>query len=169
MQAYERLVAWQRSHDVVLLVYRASAGWPATERYGLVSQARRAAASIPTNIAEGAAKRGSAEFRRFLDIANGSLAELSYLLRLARDLGYLSAEEWDEIEKVRDEAGRLTWHLYRSLTPKASPVPPVPPASPASPAPPAPPFTPAAAPAPRTAPPSPPAGASIARAACRPA
>ena len=76
----------------------------------------RAAYSAAANIAEGAAKRGSAEFRRFLDISLDSLSELSYILLLARDLTYLKAEEWGEIEALRDHAGRLTWGLYRSVS-----------------------------------------------------
>jgi four helix bundle protein len=80
--------------------------------YGLTSQARKAAYSAAANIAEGSAKRGAAEFRRFLDMSLGSLSELSYILLLARDLDYLKSEEWGEIEALRDHAGRLTWGLY---------------------------------------------------------
>jgi four helix bundle protein len=90
--------------------------WPSRERYGLVAQARRSAYSGAANIAEGSAKRGSKEFCRFLNISLGSISELSYILLLARDLGYLRGEEWGEIEALRDHAGRLTWGLYRSLT-----------------------------------------------------
>jgi four helix bundle protein len=120
MTPFERLEAWQLCHSLVLAVYRLTANWPPTERYGLVSQVRRAAISIPTNVAEGAAKRGSREFRRFLDISLGSLSELTYLLRLARDLGYLSAEEFDGIENLRERAGQLTWGLYRAISRKAT-------------------------------------------------
>jgi len=81
----------------------------------LTIQVRRAALSVPTNIAEGAAKRGCREFRRFLDIALGSLSELTYPLRFSRDLGLLTTESWAELEAVRDEAGKLTWQLYRRL------------------------------------------------------
>ena len=102
MQPYERLLAWQQCHALTLLVYRVSASWPAAERYALTSQIRRAATSAPTNIAEGSAKKGKREFRRYLDIALGSLAEVSYLLLLARDLNLLSAIDWEEVE-----AGRL--------------------------------------------------------------
>jgi four helix bundle protein len=63
---------------------------------------------------EGSAKRGRREFRRFLDITLGSLAELSYILVLAKDLEYLRPESWGEIEAMRDHAGRLTWGLYRA-------------------------------------------------------
>ena len=115
MKPYERLVAWERSHGLVLAVYRATEKWPSAERFGLTGQLRRAAVSIPANIAEGVAKRGKAEYRRFLDIALGSLSEVCYLLRLARDLGLLNNAEWSAVESQRDSAGRATWLLYRSL------------------------------------------------------
>lgn len=116
---HEGLKAWLACHELVLSVYRVSATWPASERYGLTSQARRAAYSTAANIAEGSAKRSSREFRRFMDIALGSIAELTYILRLARDLGYLKPEVWGETEAMRDHAGRLTWGLYRSIAGQA--------------------------------------------------
>jgi four helix bundle protein len=112
---HERLKAWVACHELVLSVYRVSSTWPSAERYGLTSQARRAAYSTAANIAEGSAKRGNREFRRFMDITLGSISELTYILRLARDLGYLKPEVWGEIEAMRDHAGRLTWGLYRSI------------------------------------------------------
>jgi four helix bundle protein len=72
--------------------------------------------SIPFNIAEGSANRGRREFRRFLDIALGSMAELSYCLRLARELDYLTESEWQEIEGQRDAAGQLLWRLYQVMS-----------------------------------------------------
>ena len=69
---HERLKAWNACHDLVLEIYRKTSGWPVRERYGLTAQARRAAYSAAANIAEGSAKRGGAEFRRFLDISLGS-------------------------------------------------------------------------------------------------
>jgi four helix bundle protein len=83
---------WQRSHALVLEVYRLSSNFPRDERFGLTSQLRRAAASVPTNIAEGSKRRGSQEYARFLNIAEGSLAETEYLTVLSRDLGYLTPE-----------------------------------------------------------------------------
>ena len=94
MMPYEKIVAWRVSHELVLHVYTMTRTWPREERYGLVSQARRAALSIPSNMPEGSAKRTSREFRRFLDIAIGSLSELSYLLSVARDLEFCTHEEW---------------------------------------------------------------------------
>lgn len=118
---HERLKSWVACHELVLSVYRLTAEWPVRERYGLISQARRAAYSTAANIAEGSAKRGVPEFRRFLNIALGSISELTYILQLARDLGYMKNEVWGEIEAMRDHAGRLTWGLYRALERKAGP------------------------------------------------
>src|SRR3954462_7834868 len=95
---HEGLKSCAACHSLALAVYRTTRKWPHHESYGLVSQARRAAYSAASNIAEGAAKRGAAEFKRFLNISLGSLAELSYVLLLAHDLEYLRREEWGELE-----------------------------------------------------------------------
>lgn len=89
MKPYERLEAWRQAHRLALVAYEATERFPRNELFGLTSQIRRAALSVPTNIAEGSAKRGRREFGRYLDIALGSLAELSYLLLFARDRGLL--------------------------------------------------------------------------------
>jgi four helix bundle protein len=90
MQHFSNLKVWQRSHALVLLIYRLTSAFPPGERFGLVSQLRRAAASVPTNIAEGSKRRGSQDYSRFLNIAKGSLAETEYLLLLTRELGYIT-------------------------------------------------------------------------------
>ena len=120
MKPYERLAAWQRCHALALSVYRASEQWPSAERYGITNQVRRAALSAPTNITEGAAKRGKAEFRRFLGHSIGSLSEVGYLLLVARDLGMLTQDTWSTLEQERDAAARVTYLLYRSLSPDHS-------------------------------------------------
>jgi four helix bundle protein len=117
MIAYERFEAWRRAHRLALEIFAATDVWPQSERYGLSAQARRAALSIPTNIAEGAAKRGGREFGRYLDIALGSLAELSYLLRFSHDRRLLSDAEWAALEAQRDRVGRLVYGLYRKVRP----------------------------------------------------
>jgi four helix bundle protein len=118
MAPYERFSAWQMAHRLALLIYKVTDAWPMEERFGVTIQVRRSALSIPTNIAEGAAKRGHREFRRYLDIALGSLSELTYLLRFSRDRGLLSTESWLELEAMRDQAGKLTWQLYCTLSRK---------------------------------------------------
>jgi four helix bundle protein len=118
MAIYERLKAWERCHELCLAVYSATNTWPITERYGLISQARRAAHSAPANIAEGCAKQGPREFRRYLDISLGSLSELSYTLLLARDLTILPQEQWLGLDEMHRKAGGMTWLLYKSLLAK---------------------------------------------------
>lgn len=115
MKPYERLEAWQASHQLVLLTYKTTKSFPRDELYGLTSQARRAAFSIAANIAEGSAKKGAREFRRYLDIAIGSLSELAYVFRLVKDLGYVDDVIWGELNRQRDVVGKLTWGLYRSI------------------------------------------------------
>jgi four helix bundle protein len=121
MLPYEKFEAWKVAHDLALEVYRVSEQWPACERYQLTSQVRRAALSVPTNIAEGAAKRGPREFRRYLDIARGSLSELSYLLRFSKDRGILDVETFLALDELRNRAGKVAWGLYASLSPSKSP------------------------------------------------
>jgi four helix bundle protein len=116
MLPYEKFEAWKVAHDLALEVYRISDQWPPCERYQLTSQVRRAALSVPTNIAEGAAKRGPREFRRYLDIARGSLSELSYLLRFSKDRGLLDVETFEALDELRNRAGKVGWGLYASLS-----------------------------------------------------
>jgi len=115
MIAYERFTAWRLAHQLALEVFSATDRWPRSELYGITSQVRRAALSVPTNIAEGAAKRGRHEFTRYLNIAIGSLAELTYLLRFARDRKLLDPEEWKHLDALRDETGKYAYGLYRKL------------------------------------------------------
>ena len=122
MMPYERFRAWRACDDLVVSVYRVTGGFPSHERYGLVSQARRAAVSAAANIAEGSAKRGSPEFRRFLDIAVGSLTELSYLLHVAHKLDYMTDTQRQELEAQRSVAGRLTWRLYEAVSKRIKPT-----------------------------------------------
>jgi four helix bundle protein len=115
MLPFERFKAWRLCHQLVIQVYRVTGGFPTTERYGLVSQMRRAAFSAAANIAEGSAKRGEREFRRYLDISLGSLSELAYALKLARDISVLSETDYRSLDRLRNHAGTLTWKLHQSL------------------------------------------------------
>jgi four helix bundle protein len=113
MMRYEKYDAWRVSHTLALEVYQTTEQWPRSELYGLTAQTRRAALSVPTNIAEGAAKLGPREFRRYLDISLGSLSELSYLLRFSHDRQLLRTAEWERLDALRNRAGQLVWRLYR--------------------------------------------------------
>jgi four helix bundle protein len=111
MQRFTDLKVWQRSHALVLQLYRLSANFPVAERFGLTSQLRRAATSVAANIAEGSKRRTNAEYARFLNIAEGSLAETEYLLLLARDIGYLTPAQADPLMAEADEIARMLHHL----------------------------------------------------------
>ena len=97
MQRFTDLKVWERGHALAIEVYRLSGRFPPDERFGLTSQVRRAATSVPSNIAEGSKRVSASDSARFLNIAEGSLAELEYLLILSRDLGYA---EPDRVEPV---------------------------------------------------------------------
>jgi four helix bundle protein len=112
-KSYSDLVVWQKSHNVVLEVYRISKHFPKEEIFGLTSQLRRAATSIPANIAEGFARKGIKDKLRFYNIAAGSLSEVSYYLLLSKELGY--AETSDIIDKV-EEIGKMLNSYTKSLS-----------------------------------------------------
>jgi four helix bundle protein len=90
MQRFTDLVVWQRRYALALEIYRLTKSFAREERFGLTAQLRRAVASVPTNIAEGSKRRSRQEYARFLNIAEGSMAESEYLLMLTRNLGYLA-------------------------------------------------------------------------------
>jgi four helix bundle protein len=109
MQNFRKLKVWQRSHQLTLRVYRLTAKLPADERFGLVSQLRRAVSSVATNIAEGSKRQSKREFARFLNVAEGSLAEVDYLLLLSKDLGYLTeAEVAGQFAEIEEQAKMLS-------------------------------------------------------------
>ena len=115
MAPHKRFVAWQECHKLVLLVYRATETLPRHELYGLTSQARRAAFSAAANIVEGASRKGKNEFRHFLDISLGSLAELEYALEVALALEYIKSDTYAAFDKQYRRARFLTWKLKNSM------------------------------------------------------
>ncbi len=115
MQDYRHLRIWQESHKLVLRLYKSTAKFPKEELYGLSSQIRRAAASIPANIAEGCARSGDPEFGRFLQIAQGSASELDYHLLLARDLHFLEPADYDSLYESLLSIRRMLTTLIRKL------------------------------------------------------
>ena len=114
-QTFRDLDAWKAAHELVLAVYRLTRKFPKDELFGVTSQVRRSATSIPANIAEGFGRQGPKEFLRFIRMANGSLQETKYLLLLSKDLGYLSAEEYSSSAELSDRTGALLGGLQKSL------------------------------------------------------
>ena len=115
VKCYRDLDVWQKSMDFVEQIYRDSKHFPPDERFGLTSQLRRAAISVPSNIAEGAGRTGTREFLRFLSVANGSLAEVETLLILAVRTGILPQARQQELDAQAMEIGRMLTGLKRSL------------------------------------------------------
>jgi four helix bundle protein len=116
IQSHRDLIAWQRAMDLVVAVYQVSKAYPKEELYGLTSQTRRAAASIPANIAEGQGRRSKGEFRQFLGNARGSLLELDTHLELAARLGFLAETERRHLLSQLNEVARLVNGLLRALS-----------------------------------------------------
>jgi four helix bundle protein len=113
MREFHDLTVWQKAHQLTLAVYQATGSFPKEELYGLTSQIRRAAASVPANIAEGHGRFGNVEFHRFCTIAHGSLCELEYFLILASDLGMLSNHE--EFRRMTRDVKALLQAFMRHL------------------------------------------------------
>ncbi len=111
-KTFRDLLVWRKAHEFVLAVYRLTSSFPRSETYGLVLQMRRAAISIPANIAEGFKRRGKTDKARFMNIAEGSLEESRYYLILAQDLGY---GKTDAQMKSLEEASRLLNAYARAI------------------------------------------------------
>jgi four helix bundle protein len=112
---FKNILVWQKAHELVLEIYKASQEFPATERFGLSSQLRRLAASVATNIVEGYKRRSDRDFAHFLNMADGSLEETKYHLLLARDLKYLDENSYGRLLILADEVGRMLSGFQKKL------------------------------------------------------
>ena len=111
--SFKDLMVWKKAHTLALNVYKATKNFPTDERFGLISQMRRVAVSVPANIAEGFKKRGKADKANFYNIAQGSMEELRYYFVLSKDLGYIP--ESDEYIAELDEVGRMLHGLIKGI------------------------------------------------------
>ncbi len=114
-QSYRDLLTWRKAMQLVTNIYRATRGFPREELYGLTNQLRRAAVSIPSNIAEGQARHSKKEFHHFLSTARGSLVEVETQLMIANTLGYLTEERAASLIAEAGEVGRMLNGLLASL------------------------------------------------------
>jgi four helix bundle protein len=119
MRDFKKLDVWKKAHELTLDVYRATATFPNSERYGLTSQLQRAAASIGANLAEGSGRQTDGDYKRFVDIASGSACEVEYHLLLARDLSLLKEEDYNALNLKVNEVKRMLFGLALYL--KSSP------------------------------------------------
>jgi four helix bundle protein len=115
MQDYRKLSVWEKAHSLAVSVYKVTRAFPKEEMFALTSQIRRACVSIPANIAEGCGRGGNVELGRFLQIASGSAHELEYHFLLATELGYLTSEEYDKINKQINEIKRMLSALIKKI------------------------------------------------------
>lgn len=111
-----KLIVWQKSHELVLKIYEITKSFPREEQFGLTSQIRRAAVSIPSNIVEGKARGYNKEYIRFLLIARGSLEETKYQLLLSKELNYIDEAIYDEVYNIADEVGKLLGGLIKKIS-----------------------------------------------------
>ena len=112
---HKNLVAWQKSMELVEELYKITRAFPREEIYGLTSQLRRAAVSVPSNIAEGAAGRSPVQFKNYLLVAIGSLNEIATQLEIAFRIGYLDLPRFTEVENLVDECLAITFGLRKSI------------------------------------------------------
>ncbi len=113
MGDFTKLAVWKKAHDLALSIYQETSSWPKHELFGLTSQSRRAAVSIPANIAEGCGKNSDAELAKHARQSMGSGSELSYYLILAHDLGYMPRARRDERQDALSEVRRMLASLER--------------------------------------------------------
>jgi four helix bundle protein len=117
ISSYRDLIAWQKAMDLVVTVYQATEPYPNREMFGLTNQSRRAAVSVPSNIAEGQGRGSTKDYVHFLRIARGSLQELETQLILAQRLGFLPDSHLESLLAQSDEVSRIISGLIRSLDP----------------------------------------------------
>jgi len=113
---FKKLAVWEKSHQLVIEIYKVTGYFPQEELYGLTSQLRRAASSIPANIAEGSGRGGNKEMAHFLRIAQGAAHEVEYHLLLARDLKFLPDESYSQLEAKSIEVQRMLAGLITSVS-----------------------------------------------------
>ena len=114
-KGYKKLIVWQKADELAYQIYLETKKFPREEMYGMTSQLRRAALSIPTNIVEGTGRQGKNEMKQFTNIALGSLAETEYLLEFCSRLKYLDSGSYERLEVLRKEVGAFLWNFYRSF------------------------------------------------------
>jgi four helix bundle protein len=112
---YTKLIVWQKADEFAYQIYLKTRSFPKEERYGLTSQLRRSALSIPVNIVEGYTRFSKKEFKRFLTISLGSLTETEYLLEFSKRLNLFTENDYEELRGLRQEVGNLLWKFYLKI------------------------------------------------------
>ena len=118
IESYRDLIVWQQAMDLAVSIYETARAWPKDERYGLTAQVRRAATSVPANIAEGYGRESRASYQQFLRIAQGSLKELETHLLIAQRVGITSHQATEPLMNRSESVGTLLRPLVRKLSPE---------------------------------------------------
>ena len=116
VKTFQDLKVWRKSHELVLEIYRITKDFPAEEKFGIISQLRRAASSIPTNIVEGHKRKSRKDFLHFLNLSDASLEETKYLLLLSKDLNYLNLSDFQSLTFKCEEVGRMLYVFQKNLS-----------------------------------------------------
>ncbi len=116
LKTHKELIAWQKAYNLCLKTFKSTEKFPRSEQFGLTSQLKRSALSIPSNIAEGYNRGSTSEYIRLLYISYASLAELETQLMIAHDLGYIQTDEFNNLINLQKEVQRIMWGLIRSLS-----------------------------------------------------
>jgi four helix bundle protein len=114
-RGYKKLLVWQKADELAYAIYISTKKFPKEEIYGITSQLRRAALSVPVNIVEGYSRQTKGELKQFINIALGSLAEVEYLLDFSLKLKYFDNEEYTNLYDKRQQTDNLLWKFYKSL------------------------------------------------------
>ena len=114
-ERWQKLEVWKLSDDLAYRVYQVTKNFPKEEIYGLTSQVRRAALSVPTNVVEGYSRKGDKELSRFVNISLGSLAETKYLLYFSHRLDFFKSGQYDDLGNGYDKLGKLLWKFYEAI------------------------------------------------------
>ena len=112
---YKKLIVWQKADQLAYQIYLISKNFPREEQFGLTSQLRRAAISIPTNIVEGTGRQSKGETKQFVNIALGSFVEVDYLLGFCKRLEFFSEQDYPKLLQLKQEVGALLWCFYKSF------------------------------------------------------
>lgn len=115
MQNHKKLIVWQKADALAFDVYKVTEKFPKSELFGITSQLRRSALSVPVNIVEGYGRKSNAELSRFMDISLGSLAETEYLIEFSERLGYISQDRAVSLYELISEVSKLLWKFKQSL------------------------------------------------------
>lgn len=114
-ERWEKLEVWKLADELAFQVYKATKDFPKEEIYGITSQIRRSALSIPTNIVEGYSRKGDKELSHFVNISLGSLAETKYLIYFSNRLGYIEGKDYNYLRAGYDDLGKLMWKFYKAV------------------------------------------------------